>query len=63
MRVILAEDDVLLREGIARIFGEEGYDVVEQAGDRDDLLERSARITQTWSSPTSGCRRRSPATG
>jgi DNA-binding NarL/FixJ family response regulator len=40
MRVILAEDDVLLREGIARIFGEEGYDVVEQAGDRDDLLER-----------------------
>lgn len=40
MRVILAEDDVLLREGIARIFGEEGYDVVEQAGDRDDLLEK-----------------------
>jgi DNA-binding NarL/FixJ family response regulator len=40
MRVILAEDDVLLREGIARIFGEEGYDVVAQAGDRDDLLEK-----------------------
>ena len=40
MRVILAEDDVLLREGIARILGEEGYDIVAQAGDRDDLLEK-----------------------
>jgi DNA-binding NarL/FixJ family response regulator len=40
MRVIIAEDDVLLREGIARILGDEGYDVVAQAGDRDDLLEK-----------------------
>lgn len=40
MRVILAEDDVLLREGIARILGDDGYDVVAQAGDRDDLLEK-----------------------
>src|SRR5690349_12660770 len=39
MRVIIAEDDVLLREGIARILGDEGYDVVAQAGDRDDLLD------------------------
>jgi DNA-binding NarL/FixJ family response regulator len=40
VRVILAEDDVLLREGIARILGDEGYDVVAQAGDRDDLLDK-----------------------
>ncbi|HWI33681.1 MAG TPA: response regulator transcription factor [Lapillicoccus sp.] len=40
MRVILAEDDVLLREGIARLLGDDGYDVVAQAGDRDDLLEK-----------------------
>ncbi|MEP6649676.1 MAG: response regulator transcription factor [Lapillicoccus sp.] len=40
MRLIIAEDDVLLREGIARILGDEGYDVVAQAGDRDDLLEK-----------------------
>ena len=40
MRVVIAEDDVLLREGIARILGEEGYDVVAQAGDRDDLLDK-----------------------
>ena len=38
MRVILAEDDVLLREGIARLLGDDGYDVVAQACDRDDLL-------------------------
>lgn len=43
MRVVLAEDDVLLREGIARILGDEGYDVVAQAGDRDDLLEKVRR--------------------
>jgi DNA-binding NarL/FixJ family response regulator len=39
MRLIIAEDDVLLREGIARILGDEGYDVVGQAGDRDELLD------------------------
>jgi DNA-binding NarL/FixJ family response regulator len=38
MRVIIAEDDVLLREGIAHILGDEGYEVVAQAGDRDDLV-------------------------
>lgn len=40
MRVIIAEDDVLLREGIARILGDEGYEVVAQASDRDDLVEK-----------------------
>ena len=40
MRVVLAEDSVLLREGIARILGEAGIDVVGQAGDADDLLRK-----------------------
>ena len=40
MRLIIAEDDVLLREGIARILGDEGFEVVAQAGDRDDLVEK-----------------------
>jgi len=40
MRLIIAEDDVLLREGIARILGDEGFEVVAQAGNRDDLLEK-----------------------
>jgi DNA-binding NarL/FixJ family response regulator len=39
--VVIGEDDVLLREGIARILGEAGYDVVAQTGDADDLLRKA----------------------
>ena len=38
MRVVLAEDSVLLREGVARILGEAGFDVAGQAGNADELL-------------------------
>jgi serine/threonine-protein kinase PknK len=40
-RVVLADDDVLLREGIARILDGSGFEVVGQAGDArglDDLV-------------------------
>jgi DNA-binding NarL/FixJ family response regulator len=40
LRVVIGEDDVLLREGIARLLGEAGFDVVAQAGDADDLLRK-----------------------
>jgi DNA-binding NarL/FixJ family response regulator len=40
-RVVIGEDDVLMREGIARILGEAGYEVVAQAGDADDLLRKA----------------------
>ena len=36
-RVVVADDDVLLREGIARILAGAGYEVVAQAGDRAEL--------------------------
>ncbi len=39
-RVVIGEDDVLLREGIARLLTEAGFDVVAQAGDADDLLRK-----------------------
>lgn len=39
MRVVLADDDVLLREGIASLLGRSGFDVVGQAGDAEELLE------------------------
>jgi DNA-binding NarL/FixJ family response regulator len=35
LRVVIGEDDVLLREGIARILAEAGFDVVSQAGDAE----------------------------
>src|SRR5689334_411638 len=38
--VVLAEDQVLLREGIARILEGAGYEVVAQAGDAEDLLRK-----------------------
>src|ERR1700760_2450548 len=37
-RVVLAEDDVLLREGLASLLDRSGYDVVGQAGDGTQLL-------------------------
>jgi DNA-binding NarL/FixJ family response regulator len=40
LSVVIAEDDVLLREGIARLLGESGFDVVAQAGDAEDLLRK-----------------------
>jgi DNA-binding NarL/FixJ family response regulator len=38
-RVILADDDVLLREGLAGLLARSGYEVVGQAGDAVHLLE------------------------
>ncbi|MDT5187433.1 MAG: hypothetical protein QOI29_5591, partial [Mycobacterium sp.] len=38
LRVILAEDDVLLREGLASLLERAGFDVVGQAGDGARLL-------------------------
>ena len=38
MRVAIAEDSVLLREGLARLLTEAGFEVVGQCGTADDLL-------------------------
>lgn len=38
MRAIIAEDEVLLREGIVRILTDEGYEIAAWADDADDLL-------------------------
>src|SRR5215212_5487056 len=38
MRVILADDSMLLREGLARLLAEAGFDVVARAADGDELL-------------------------
>jgi DNA-binding NarL/FixJ family response regulator len=40
MRVVLADDSVLLREGVARLLAEAGFEVVGQAGDADELLRQ-----------------------
>jgi DNA-binding NarL/FixJ family response regulator len=38
MRVVIADDAVLLREGVARILEEAGFEVVGQAGNADELM-------------------------
>jgi len=40
MRVVIADDQVLLREGAARLLAEAGMEVVAQAGDAEDLLRK-----------------------
>jgi DNA-binding NarL/FixJ family response regulator len=40
MRVVVGEDSVLLREGIVRVLGEAGFEVVAQAGDAEDLMRK-----------------------
>ena len=45
MRVVIAEDSVLLREGIARVLTEEGFEVAAQVGDADEL-QRAVKRTK-----------------
>ncbi len=40
MRVVIADDTVLLREGIAQLLERHGFEVVGQAGDGDDLMRK-----------------------
>ena len=40
-RVVIGEDDVLMREGISRILVEAGFEVVGQGGDADDFLRKA----------------------
>jgi DNA-binding NarL/FixJ family response regulator len=40
LRVMVADDSVLLREGLARLLQEGGCEVVAQAGDADDLMRK-----------------------
>jgi DNA-binding NarL/FixJ family response regulator len=41
MRAVIAEDSVLLREGLSRLLAEAGIEVVGLAGDADDLLRKT----------------------
>jgi DNA-binding NarL/FixJ family response regulator/class 3 adenylate cyclase len=38
LRVVLADDSVLLREGVARLLEEAGFEVLAQSGTKEDLL-------------------------
>jgi DNA-binding NarL/FixJ family response regulator len=40
VRLVVAEDSLLLREGLVRLLEEAGFEVVGQAGDADDLVRK-----------------------
>ena len=40
LRVVIAEDSVLLREGLVRLLEDSGFEVAGQAGDAEDLLRK-----------------------
>ena len=44
MRVVIAEDSLILREGLARVLGDLGFEVVGQAVDAPDLLRQVAGV-------------------
>ena len=41
VRVVIGEDDVLMREGIARLLAEAGFEVAAHAGDADSFLRKA----------------------
>jgi DNA-binding NarL/FixJ family response regulator len=41
VRVVIGEDDVLLREGIARLLSDAGFEVAAQAGDAEAFLRKA----------------------
>jgi DNA-binding NarL/FixJ family response regulator len=41
VRVVIAEDDVLFREGIARLLDDAGFEVVGRAGDAQEFLRKA----------------------
>src|ERR671936_2623635 len=40
LRVVIAEDSVLLREGLCRLLEDSGFEVAGQAGDAEDLMRK-----------------------
>ena len=44
MRVVIAEDQVLLREGLSRLFADGGHEVVASLGDADRVLREVSEL-------------------
>ena len=40
MRIVIGEDSLLLREGLAKLLAHAGFEVVAQAGDADELVRK-----------------------
>ena len=47
-RVVLAEDSVLLREGLLRLLAGTGFEVLDACGDAESFLRAVAAAGRTW---------------
>ena len=47
-RVLIAEDEALIRLDLKEMLEEEGYDVVAEAGDGEQAVERAPNCVRTW---------------
>lgn len=56
MRIVIAEDSVLFREGLQRLLTDDGHLVTAAVGDADALLSEVGPTLPTSPSSTSGCR-------
>ena len=64
LRVVIAEDQALLRQGIVRLLGDAGFEVVAEAGRRArPAAQGRPRTSPTSRSSTSRCRPTTPTTG
>ncbi len=57
MRVVVADDVVILREGLSRLLEEAGFEVVGLAADADSCTRSSTAVGLTWRSSISACPR------
>lgn len=57
MRVVIAEDSVLLREGLIRLLTEQGTTVTAAVGDGEQLLRATQAHQPDVCSSTYGCHR------
>ncbi len=51
MRVVIAEDQALLREGLARLFHDGGHEVVATVGDAEQLIDQIDHLIAAEQSP------------
>ncbi|WP_079166513.1 2-oxoacid:acceptor oxidoreductase family protein [Streptomyces oceani] len=51
VRVVVAEDSVLLREGLTRLLTDRGHEVVGSVGDGEALIKAVAELSETGTAP------------
>ena len=60
MRVVIADDELLLREGLERLLTEAGFEVTGKVGNPDELLRKVSSPAPTSRSSTSRCHQLTP---